>query len=264
MRFRSAVLQLQLLPDGPRARPGRRIVDRDDVLQRRLVDPAPALDQMEVFAGAAVAALRGEVRDVDHQRVAFPVAAGVSERRADVARQMPAPVDRDDALPSLSLAHVVEDRQRAGWTARCGGTRRSWAARRPCSVPSGCGPPDRRCGSAAPCCRTAAPPRAGATAARTTSRRRPAPAAGTSRWAAAAPGRTPVRSAGAPPLRGCTAECARSAGPRRARCDRRWAESTRRPRCRRRERRAPSRSARARPGAAALPAGRRAPSVARP
>ena len=58
-------------------------------------------------------------------------------------------IDRNDALPSLPLAGVVEDRNRIRGSARCGGSRRSRAALRPCSVQSCCDPRGRRSDSCA-------------------------------------------------------------------------------------------------------------------
>ena len=73
----------------------------------------PALDQVQVLARALEIGLRTEVRHVDDERVALPVAARVAVPLADVGRQMRASVHDDVALPALALAHVVEDRDAA-------------------------------------------------------------------------------------------------------------------------------------------------------
>src|SRR5216684_1545172 len=71
------------------------------------------LDQMQVLAGALVIGLRTEVRHIDHERVALPVAARVAIPLADAARQVRTSVHDDVALPALTLAHVVENRDAA-------------------------------------------------------------------------------------------------------------------------------------------------------
>src|SRR6266446_4310270 len=67
------------------------------------------LDQMQILAGALVIGLRTEVRYIDHERIALPVAAGVAVPLADATRQVWTSVHDDVALPSLTLTHVVED-----------------------------------------------------------------------------------------------------------------------------------------------------------
>src|SRR5882757_8301288 len=71
------------------------------------------LDQMQVLAGALVVGLRTEVRHIDHERVALPVAARVAVPLADAARQVRTSVHDDVALPALTLAHIVEYRDAA-------------------------------------------------------------------------------------------------------------------------------------------------------
>src|SRR5262249_48744632 len=75
--------------------------------------PRPALDEVQVLARAAIIGLRAEVRHVDHQRISLPVAARVAKPLADAGRQVRAAVHDDVALPALSLAHGVEDRDAA-------------------------------------------------------------------------------------------------------------------------------------------------------
>src|SRR5215468_2891324 len=69
---------------------------------------------MQVLAGALVVRLRTEVRHIDHERVAFPVAARVAVPLADVGRQVWTSIHDDVALPALTLAYVVENRNAAG------------------------------------------------------------------------------------------------------------------------------------------------------
>src|SRR5258708_16019203 len=100
----------ELLLDGPRTRPHCRIFDSDDVFQRARGGPRPALDKMQVLARAPIIGLRTEVRHVDHERIALPVAARVAIPLADAGRQMRAAVHDDASLPSLALTHVVGNR----------------------------------------------------------------------------------------------------------------------------------------------------------
>src|SRR5215470_12723713 len=69
---------------------------------------------MQVLTGALVVGLRTEVRHIDHERAALPVAAGVAIPLMDVARQVWASVHDDVALPALTLAHIVKNRDAPG------------------------------------------------------------------------------------------------------------------------------------------------------
>src|SRR5260370_24729926 len=69
---------------------------------------------MQVLTGALVVGLRTEVRHIDHERVALPAAARVAIPLADVARQVWTSVHDDVALPALTLADVVKNRDAAG------------------------------------------------------------------------------------------------------------------------------------------------------
>src|ERR1700739_1618395 len=69
---------------------------------------------MQVLAGALVVGLCTEVRHIDHERVALPVAPRVAVPLADVGRQVWTPVPDEVALPTLTVAHVVENREAAG------------------------------------------------------------------------------------------------------------------------------------------------------
>src|SRR5262249_28663024 len=100
----------ELLDHGPGPRPHRRILDRRLVFKRVGRGASPALDQVQVFARAAIVALRAEVGDVDHEGVSLPAAARIAEPLADLGWQMRAAVHHDGPLPALALAHVVVHR----------------------------------------------------------------------------------------------------------------------------------------------------------
>ena len=57
---------------------------------------------------------RTEVGHIDHERIALPMAARVAIPLMDVARQMWTSVHDDVALPALTLAHIVKNRDAAG------------------------------------------------------------------------------------------------------------------------------------------------------
>ena len=65
------------------------------------------LDDVQVRRRAAIAGVLREVRDVDDERVAFPVAARVAEIRADRRREVRPAVERDDARV---VDHLVANR----------------------------------------------------------------------------------------------------------------------------------------------------------
>src|SRR5437870_59253 len=104
----------ELLLDGPGPSPHRRIFDRDDVFKRGRAGARPALEQMQVLARALIIRLRTEVRHVDHEGIALPMATRVAIPLADVGRQVRTSVHDDVALPALPLAHVIEDRDATG------------------------------------------------------------------------------------------------------------------------------------------------------
>ena len=81
------------------------------VFASRRVQP---LDEVQVLARALEVGLRREVGHVDDQRLAFPPAARVAPPLPDARGQVRRVGDRDDALPPLALAGVVEDRDRVG------------------------------------------------------------------------------------------------------------------------------------------------------
>src|SRR5580704_630935 len=65
----------ELLADGPGSRPYGRVLDGHHVFERVRAGPGPALDQVQVLTRALNVGLRTEVGDVDHQRIAVPMAA---------------------------------------------------------------------------------------------------------------------------------------------------------------------------------------------
>src|SRR5438093_5928053 len=67
---------------------------------------------MPVFARPHEVGLRTEIGDIDHQRLALPSAPRIAKALADVARKMRAAVDGNNALPSLALSHIIENRHR--------------------------------------------------------------------------------------------------------------------------------------------------------
>src|SRR5262249_19222354 len=104
----------ELLLGGPRPRPNGRILGRDLVIERSRSRPRPAFDQVQVFARTLEIGLRTEIRHVDDECIALPVAARVAIPLANIGRQMRTPVHDDVALPSLPLTYVVEHRDAPG------------------------------------------------------------------------------------------------------------------------------------------------------
>src|SRR5262249_29663679 len=103
-------LSSELLLHGPWSGPHGRIFDQDLIREGRWPGPRPALDQMQVLACPEHVGLGTEVGHVDHERITFPVTAGVAEPLTDVGRQVRTSVHHDSALPALALVYVVEDR----------------------------------------------------------------------------------------------------------------------------------------------------------
>jgi hypothetical protein len=89
----------------------RRIVHREPIEQRVGVDASEALDDVQVLARTAEARLVGEVRRVDHERVAFPASDRVAHPLAHGCRQMRG-VHADDAgvVDHLGENHHVRRR----------------------------------------------------------------------------------------------------------------------------------------------------------
>src|SRR5262249_28092601 len=71
-------------------------------------------DHVKILARPLKIGLRTEIRHVNHEGVALPVATRVAVPLANAGRQMGASVHDDVALPPLALAHVVEHRDAAG------------------------------------------------------------------------------------------------------------------------------------------------------
>src|SRR5215470_1789794 len=80
----------ELLADGPRLSPHRRIFHGDDIFERGWPGARPALDKVQVFARPLKICLR-----------------------AEVGRQVRTAAHDDVALPSLALTYIVEDRDAA-------------------------------------------------------------------------------------------------------------------------------------------------------
>src|SRR5437899_7451430 len=83
------LVQLQL--HGPRSGPRCRILDRDGVFERVRIEPCPAFNQMQVFAGSLEVRFRSEIGDVDDQCIPLPMTAGVSPPLAQVGGKMRTP-----------------------------------------------------------------------------------------------------------------------------------------------------------------------------
>src|ERR1700720_4707801 len=104
----------ELLLGGPWPRPHRRIFYRHGVFERVWSGPRPTLDEVQILTRALKISLRTEVRHVDHERIAVPVATRVAIPLTNSGRQVRTSVHDDVALPPLALTHVVEDRDAAG------------------------------------------------------------------------------------------------------------------------------------------------------
>src|SRR5205823_10503802 len=67
--FRSCLIALlvQLQLHGPRSGPRCCILDRGGVFERVCIEPCPAFNQMQVFAGSLEVRFRREIGDVDNQ-----------------------------------------------------------------------------------------------------------------------------------------------------------------------------------------------------
>src|SRR6266446_1293774 len=104
----------ELLLGGPWPGPHGRIFDGHGIFKRGRSGPRPALDQMQVLPRALIIGLRTEIRHVDDEGIALPVATRIAVPLADAGRQVRTPVHDDVALPPLPLTHVVEERDAAG------------------------------------------------------------------------------------------------------------------------------------------------------
>ena len=72
---RRIALLLQLLLDGPWSRPRRRVVNGDHILDGVRVETRPPFHQMQIFVSSLKIEFRREIRDVDDERVAVPMAS---------------------------------------------------------------------------------------------------------------------------------------------------------------------------------------------
>src|SRR6058998_1944275 len=69
---------------------------------------------MQVLMRSLEIRFGGEIRDVDDQGIAFPMAARISKPLADIRRKMRLGGDGNRAREALPLPHIVEDRDRSG------------------------------------------------------------------------------------------------------------------------------------------------------
>src|SRR5262245_25003690 len=90
----------------PRLLPGCRIADREPQLEPIGADARVSLDEMQIRRRSTVVVLAVEIRRLDDERVAFPVAAGVADPGANVVVQPRTSVERDDAR---FMNHLVHD-----------------------------------------------------------------------------------------------------------------------------------------------------------
>src|SRR5689334_8756605 len=84
-------------PEGPRLHPRRGVVEGDRPLDRVLRGRTKALDRLQPARGTAESRGFEVVRALDHQRVAFPMAARIAHVRLQLLRQRLPCVERDDA-----------------------------------------------------------------------------------------------------------------------------------------------------------------------
>src|SRR5260370_11887843 len=101
------------LLDRPWPRPHHRIFDPHRVLERVGSGPRPPLDQMQVLTRALVIRLGTEIRHIDYQRIALPMAARIAIPLADAGGQVRTSGHDNVPLPPLALTHVVEHRDAA-------------------------------------------------------------------------------------------------------------------------------------------------------
>src|ERR1700680_2273186 len=102
-------LLFQRLHCRPRTRPCGRIFDSYRVLKPILAYAFEALDHVSVLTRAQIIRLGREVRNVDDQRVALPMAARIPLIGPDARRQVLAAVDRNCADETLPLERVHYD-----------------------------------------------------------------------------------------------------------------------------------------------------------
>src|SRR5439155_18692694 len=79
---------LQSLDGRPWPCPCGRILNRDLVGKRIGIDALVPLDQTQILAGIMIFVPLVEIRDVDDERVPFPMSACIAPALADAARQM--------------------------------------------------------------------------------------------------------------------------------------------------------------------------------
>src|SRR5260370_955526 len=90
------VSQLQRNHSGPRLCPGRRIVDRDFVVDSIRADARETLDDAQVLVRSPEVTLGRIIGRVDDQRIALPVTDGITEQLPEVLPDVRAPIQRND------------------------------------------------------------------------------------------------------------------------------------------------------------------------
>ena len=84
--IRLVALHLELLDDGPRSCPHRRIIHRDDYLERLRTGAGPTFDEMQILSRPLKIGLVTEVCDVNDQRLALPMRTRVPPPLTDIGR----------------------------------------------------------------------------------------------------------------------------------------------------------------------------------
>ena len=96
---------LQMNPDGPGFRPGRRIGERHFIVDPVGGRTSEPFDQVQVLAGSHHVALGRKIGRLDDQRIAFPAASRVTAPLPNALGQMRTAVERNDACLVDRLVH---------------------------------------------------------------------------------------------------------------------------------------------------------------
>ena len=94
---------LQMDHGRPRTRPGRLIVDADLVVDPIGRDTGEALNEPQVLSRPQEVALRREIRGLDDECVAFPLAAGIPAPLADGLAEVGTTIERNDPRVVVGL-----------------------------------------------------------------------------------------------------------------------------------------------------------------
>ena len=81
----------------PGPRPGRRVIERDFVIQSVRIKARKSFDHMQAVGGTPEIRFIGEVCCIHDERIAFPVPARVTEPQTHTCVQMWTPVDGNNA-----------------------------------------------------------------------------------------------------------------------------------------------------------------------